>query len=520
MEKNVSLHASKTNLNMPFMVFFKDLRLVFKMDALAKEILVIAFPAALAVAADPLASLCDTAFIGHLGPVELAATGAAIALFNQALRITVFPLVSITTSFVAEEDTKERIKSEEAEKHFYENLKAKSNEVTTNDHLLQEIEKGATKENNNETPLDSFAANGKINELMDTNLVRESIDNHDTLKNAKTMGQGGKKKRRLASASTALLFGTMLGLFQAAILIFADKPLLAAMGLKHDSPTLVPARNYLRLRALGSPAVLLSMVMQGIFRGFKDATTPLYVIVSGYALNVAMDPIFIFYFKLGMEGAAISHVLAQYLMALVLLFILMKRMVLLPPGIKDLQIFRFLKNGGLVLARVVAVTFCVTLSASLASRLGPIKMAAFQTCLQIWLTSSLLADGLAVAVQAILACSFAEKDNEKVAAAAARTMQLGFVLGVGLFLFVGTGMYFGAGVFSNSILVVNFIKIGMPILASLVSIGSLILLYKSNGFVGIWIGLTINMSLRMFAGLWRMGTGTGPWRFLRGHSLS
>ncbi|RYR73087.1 hypothetical protein Ahy_A02g007384 [Arachis hypogaea] len=50
------------------------------------------------------------------------------------------------------------------------------------------------------------------------------------------------------------------------------------------------------------------------------------------------------------------------------------------------------------------------------ARLGPIPMAAFQTCLQVWLTSSLLADGLAVAVQEILACAFAEKNFDKVTA--------------------------------------------------------------------------------------------------------
>lgn len=45
------------------------------------------------------------------------------------------------------------------------------------------------------------------------------------------------------------------------------------------------------------------------------------------------------------------------------------------------------------------MTFCVTLSASLAARLGPESMAAFQVCLQCWLATSLLADGLAVAGQ-------------------------------------------------------------------------------------------------------------------------
>lgn len=55
--------------------------------------------------------------------------------------------------------------------------------------------------------------------------------------------------------------------------------------------------------------------------------------------------------------------------------------------------------GFLLLVRVIAVTFCVTLAASLAARDGATSMAAFQVCLQIWLATSLLADGLAVAGQ-------------------------------------------------------------------------------------------------------------------------
>jgi len=58
-----------------------------------------------------------------------------------------------------------------------------------------------------------------------------------------------------------------------------------------------------------------------------------------------------------------------------------------------------LNAGFLLLGRVVAVTFCVTLAASLAARHGPTAMAAFQICSQVWLATSLLADGLAVAGQ-------------------------------------------------------------------------------------------------------------------------
>ena len=54
---------------------------------------------------------------------------------------------------------------------------------------------------------------------------------------------GGKKnktkikreKRHIASASTALLFGVILGLIQAVVLVFAAKPLLNVMGVKDVS---------------------------------------------------------------------------------------------------------------------------------------------------------------------------------------------------------------------------------------------------------------------------------------------
>ncbi|TKY69339.1 MATE efflux family protein FRD3 [Spatholobus suberectus] len=462
-ENGSSNNAPKNKRKLPLLIFFKDARLVFKMDSLAKEILGIAFPSALAVAADPVASLIDTAFIGHLGPVELAAAGVSIALFNQASKITIFPLVSITTSFVAEEDTIEKMKKTAAENHSNENNMAKSNEVAPQDHLLQDIENSATKEYG-KIPMKSLVANSANANMCMFSSVASSGE--------KSVSKVGRKKRQIASASTALLFGTILGLIQTAILIFAAKPLLSLMGQKHNSPTQILAVKYLRLRALGAPAVLLSLAMQGIFRGFKDTKTPLYVIVLGYSLNIALEPILIFRCKLGINGAAISHVFSQYIMALALLLILMTRVVLQPPRFKDLQIFRFLKNGGMLFAKVVALTFCVTLASSVAARLGPIPMAAFQTCLQVWLATSLLADGLAVAVQFVAATQ-----------------------PINSLAFVFDGVNYGASDFAYSAY--------SMVMVSLATIAYLFVLYKSKGFIGIWIALSIHMSLRMFAGIWR-----------------
>ncbi|RYQ94845.1 hypothetical protein Ahy_B08g089798 [Arachis hypogaea] len=405
------------------------------MDELAKEILGIALPSALAVAADPIASLIDSAFIGHLGPVELAAAGVAIALLNQASRITIFPLVSITTSFVAEEDTIENLNIKALEKEFIEDVEKGtivqhiSNNKSPKEFLATNNNNGsaADDENVEKHAIVNFDGNnnnnngqedGKLNKFSSANRSKNKIEAEKV----------GKKKRNIASASTALLFGTILGLLQASILIFAAKPLLAIMGLKLDSPMRDPAEKYLKLRCIGAPAYLLSLAIQGIFRGFKDTTTPLYVILAGYSLNVALDPLFIFVLKFGIRGAAFSHVISQR---------------------------------------------TVVDEASLASRLGPIPMAAFQTCLQVWLTSSLLADGLAVAVQAILACSFTEKDYKKAASSATRTLQMSFVLGLFLTFLVAFGLYFGAGLFSKNHQVVQLIRLGTSNLFSTNSNNSL-----------------------------------------------
>lgn len=496
-------YPSEDKRRVPLCILFKDVRRVFTLDELGTEIARIALPAAMALAADPIASLVDTAFIGQIGPVELAAVGVSIAVFNQVSRIAIFPLVSVTTSFVAEEDATATVSPAEVQEG--ENMEIGSAVNNENKKLI--------------THTDSI----------------ESICKSELLSGTFDVVKSRRGKRHIPSASSALIIGSILGLCQAIFLISGAKPILNFMGVKSDSPMLKPAQQYLTLRSLGAPAVLLSLAMQGVFRGFKDTKTPLYAIVAGDLTNIILDPIFIFYFRLGVSGAAIAHVISQYLISVILFWRLMQQVDLLPPSIKYLQFGRFVKNGFLLLMRVIAVTFCVTLAASMAARHGSTSMAAFQVCLQVWLATSLLADGLAVAGQAILASAFAKKDYDRAAATASRVLQLGLVLGFALALVLGVGLPFGARIFTKDVSVLHRISTGIPFVAAtqpinalafvfdgvnfgasdfaysacsmvVVAIASIFLLFTlspTHGFIGIWVGLTIYMSLRALAGFWR-----------------
>lgn len=53
------------------------------------------------------------------------------------------------------------------------------------------------------------------------------------------------------------------------------------------------------------------------------------------------------------------------------------------------------------MGRTLAVLVTLTLATSMAAREGPVPMAGYQICVQIWLAISLLTDALALAAQVL-----------------------------------------------------------------------------------------------------------------------
>ncbi|KAL7262236.1 hypothetical protein ACSBR1_000583 [Camellia fascicularis] len=266
------------------------------------------------------------------GPVELATVGVSIAVFNQASRIAIFPLVSVITSFVAEEDT----------------LATASPEVKE----IENLEMG-------------LAANSKNKKLIPQTDPVENTYKSEPLSDIVKSEHG---KRKIPSASSALFIGSILGLVQTILLILAAKPLLNFMGVK--SVGLTYATTYTTILDI------------------KVSRCSSYPPFIGHARSLSW-----------IQGHKNSFMCHWYLISIILLWRLWKQVDLLPPSFKHMQSSRFLKNGFLLLMRVIAVMFCVTLAASRPARQGATSMAAFQVCLQVWLATSLLADGLAVAGQ-------------------------------------------------------------------------------------------------------------------------
>ena len=107
---------------------------------------------------------------------------------------------------------------------------------------------------------------------------------------------------------------------------FAAAPL--AVRAMTSAPEVVDAGvTYLRISALGIPAMLVCLAAQGLLRGLQDTRTPLLVTVTGFALNAALNAILVLGLHTGLAGSAAGTTAAQWLMALALLASIGRRAV-------------------------------------------------------------------------------------------------------------------------------------------------------------------------------------------------
>lgn len=186
--------------------------------------------------------------------MELAAVGVSIAVFNQVSKVAIFPLVSVTTSFVAEEDATERLNTEADDNE----IGADHNGVINKGYALlnQEIEMAE------QLPLVGvlflffpflflFEYMLKIIAILGVPIYLKfffflpcevsglfccllTCYGFCLILQPESMHKSYRKtndRRHNPSASTALVIASLLGLIQALFLIFSAKPILNYMGI-------------------------------------------------------------------------------------------------------------------------------------------------------------------------------------------------------------------------------------------------------------------------------------------------
>lgn len=124
------------------------------------------------------------------------------------------------------------------------------------------------------------------------------------------LGQQRHEEARNALDHCLIMLAVSGILLMAAGLIFLE-PILSVLGAEADSKALDYARRYFRIILYGTPLFMVGFGLSHCTRAQGFPAITMISMILGAGINIILDPIFIFVFRLGVEGAAWATIISQ-----------------------------------------------------------------------------------------------------------------------------------------------------------------------------------------------------------------
>ena len=160
---------------------------------------------------------------------------------------------------------------------------------------------------------------------------------------------------------------------------------------------------YLRISALGIPAMLLVLATTGVLRGMQDLRTPLVVAVAANIANVALNVALVYGADMGIAGAALGTTIAQWCAAAYLTATIVRASRRERASVRPHRrgIAQAARAGVALIVRTLTLRAAFLIATAVATTMGDASLAAHQIALTIVSTLAFALDALAIAGQAL-----------------------------------------------------------------------------------------------------------------------
>lgn len=202
------------------------------------------------------------------------------------------------------------------------------------------------------------------------------------------------------------------------IMLIFHRPLLLAFGASEN--TIEYAASYMQIYSLGSIFVQLTLGMNAYITAQGFAKMSMITVLIGALANIALDPLFIFGFSLGVRGAALATVISQAISCTwVILFLAGKRSILkLKRSTLRLDMKLILPCVALGLAPFIMQSsesvISVCFNSSLLTHGGDIAVGAMTILTSVMQLAMLPLQGLAQGAQPIISYNYGAKNSDRV----------------------------------------------------------------------------------------------------------
>lgn len=135
-----------------------------------------------------------------------------------------------------------------------------------------------------------------------------------TAMTARAIGSGDERRAK-AFAGASLIFTLVIGIVLAVLFYVTIEPALTLLGATGETHEI--ATGFMQITVPTIPLLGLGMCSAGLLRAIGDARRAMYVTLTSGIAAAFIDPLLIFYFDLGITGAALSVVIVRFLFVLV-----------------------------------------------------------------------------------------------------------------------------------------------------------------------------------------------------------
>lgn len=229
---------------------------------------------------------------------------------------------------------------------------------------------------------------------------------------SRLLGSGDRQTANRV-ASTAVYSSVLIGALVIGLTVIFLEPLLSLLGA---TATIIPyALTYARIYIVSCIFNVFNVTMNNIVASEGAAKTAMCALLLGAVLNIGLDPILIYTFKLGVAGAAIATAISQGVSTLVYLCYMRCKRSAFSFHLKDVTLSRklyaeILKIGVPTLVFQLLTSLSIAMTNAIASTYGDTAIAGMGVVTRVTAMGTLVVFGFLKGFQPIAGFSYGAKN--------------------------------------------------------------------------------------------------------------
>ena len=263
------------------------------------------------------------------------------------------------------------------------------------------------------------------------------------------------------------------------------------------------AVEYMMVRAVGIPCVLVMNVFQGLCLGIQDTMIPMMVCGVATLLNIFGDVVLVSGYNMGVRGAAMATVGAQTVGLVCMVYLLKKkehisgRRYISSLSFSTHTWKTFVTVGSALIARTAAGMTAYMAMAASAMGMGIVAAASHQVAMQMFWFISYLPEPLSMAAQTLVAKEYVKNPGEA-RRWALQLVSTGSVFGVILSCVAVATLTWGSCMFSPESVIQQTVQSLAPLGGSAIAVCSVLMMFDG---ISIGSGAFVHLPIGVAAGL-------------------